>query len=60
MDSTVINLGQTPANGPGTPASKKIYHAPNIRHFGNMTDIVQAAGARGADGETIWTDCTFT
>jgi len=39
---------------------KKAYHAPEIRQFGNLTDLTQLAPNRGGDGCTTWADCTFT
>jgi hypothetical protein len=40
------------------PAQKKAYLAPQIRHFGSVTDLTQNGPGRGADGCTTWADCT--
>lgn len=37
---------------------KKPYHAPNLRFFGSLAELVQLRPNRGRDGESRWIDCT--
>jgi hypothetical protein len=37
---------------------KKPYHTPKLHHYGGLAELVQFTLDRGADGETIWVDCT--
>jgi hypothetical protein len=42
------------------PSQKKVYQAPQLRSFGNLTALTQLTPARGRDGCTNFADCTFT
>lgn len=46
-----------PANS-GDSKQKKVYQTPKIQRFGGLAELVQLRPFRGADGETIWPDCT--
>ncbi|MFB9840810.1 hypothetical protein [Mucilaginibacter ginsenosidivorans] len=46
-----------PANS-GDSNQKKVYQTPKIQRFGGLAELVQLRPGRGADGETIWPDCT--
>ena len=37
---------------------KKPYQTPKMQRFGGLTELVQFNSNTGADGETIWIDCT--
>jgi hypothetical protein len=41
-------------------SQKKVYHAPQLRSFGGLTELTQLVPARGHDGCTNFADCTFT
>jgi len=42
------------------PSSKKVYSAPQLRAFGSLTELTNLLPNRGADGCTMFLDCTFT
>jgi hypothetical protein len=61
MDTNFTNQNQANAGQEiEKPTQKKAYHAPQFRHFGNLTELTQLAPLRGGDGCTTWVDCTFT
>ena len=59
--NNLTKLNQNPLNEENEkPASKKPYHAPTIKLYGSIVDLVQHQPGRSGDGETIWVDCTLT
>lgn len=45
-------------NESNTNEQKKPYHTPKLHRYGGLAELVQFTPDRGADGETIWVDCT--
>ncbi len=39
---------------------RKAYAAPTLRHYGSLTELVQANPNRGADGGNLMPDCTLS
>ena len=59
METNFTNSNPEPAGEENErPTQKKAYEAPQIRHFGSVTDLTQNAPGRGGDGCTTWVDCT--
>ena len=55
------NLNQNSLNEQSKhPASKKPYHAPTIKLYGSITELVQANPGTGGDGGIVAVDCTLT
>lgn len=55
MEKNVAN--QTTDRHP-IEVGKKNYHAPQLRNYGSLAELVQFRPNRGRDGETRWIDCT--
>jgi len=60
MDSNITDSDQTPEDESGKSSKKKVYHAPQIRRFGGLTDLVQLIPGRGGDGCINFADCTLS
>ncbi|CAN5388553.1 hypothetical protein BH09BAC6_BH09BAC6_18220 [soil metagenome] len=59
--NNLTDLNQNSLNDEGKSLpGKKPYHAPTIKPYGSLADLVQAQPNVGGDGETVWADCTLT